>query len=254
MNVYKVHDWAGRFEGIPLAIVAPGPSFDLVPPELFGLCPVMALNHAITAVYGQKRHWWVSNDHDRTFNNTSLCQRLLTDLAGYAPWRTITNRKFIPGKFGDVDWIDHRGNPKKPMKWRLPLPKGSTVWWYHENERHDGHLYHGHSVLELALEVGTLWGFDPIVLLGVDLELLGTPKKPIYYARPWQWKDIPRKILKSHKLSDMILSLRAQRERWPGNIYHTSPYAKNLPFVKASLTEAAELLSYEGMYPPPPGP
>ncbi|UCG53576.1 MAG: hypothetical protein JSW58_08460 [Candidatus Latescibacterota bacterium] len=248
MSITRVHDWAGRFTGVPLAIWGPGPSYDIVPPDLKRLGWNFALNNTITEFLDDPDVFWVSNDHDRTFENVNIRRHMLPILKNWKPWRTITNRKFIPGEFGDIDWIDHKGNAKGPTDFRLPCPKEDLeVWWYHENEGFEGYLYHGDSVLELALEVATLWGFSPIVLFGIDLQLLKKPRpaEPQYYAKPWQWKETPRRILKGHKLSDMILGVRARAEKWKKNIFHTSPYRPKLPFVKVSFDLAREMLHAE---------
>ena len=247
MNIHKVIDWKDKFKDSPLIIVGPGPSFDSAPEPFFDLAPVFCLNHTITHFFQRPDHWWVSNDHDRTFQNLSLKIEIQNRLQAYACWRTITNRKFIPGEFGDIDWIDHRGNPQKPTSWRMPCPEESSIWWYHENEGFDGHVRNGQSVLELALEVATIWNFSPIILVGIDLELInrGSGKEPIYYAKPWRWKETPRRVLKGHKLSDIKISIEKNRERWTDEIYHTSEYATRLPFEHVTFKQAEDIIKCE---------
>jgi len=249
MKVHGVFEWRKHYDKKPLAIVGPGPSYDAINPALHQSVTVFALNAAITEFTTHPDAYWLSNDHDRTFMNEGIRKAIEPRIAGYDPWRTITNRKFIPGEFGDIDWVDHHGRPQGPMKFRIPCPEGSEIWWYHENEGFPGYCYHGQSVLELALEVATAWGFDPIILFGVDLCLvakgrkhaLSGPQRPsdggVYYASPWQWKGTPARIYRG-KMTEVRRSIIDHMHRWSSPIYTTSPYWEDAPFVYLPVPEA----------------
>jgi len=235
-----------RFQWQPLAIIGAGPSYDRdLVQRLMSAgkeVNVFALNHTICELFRHPRHWWVSNDHDRTFGNVNIAKGIKPRIAKYAPWRTITQRLFIPGSFGDHIWFDGHGKRQNPLKFRLPCPDGTHVAWYlggHErNVQAYGYVRNGHSVLELALEVATLWGFDPIFLFGCDLHL-ETPET--YYADPFRWKETPAKIVRG-KLPISRRSIADNRWRWPENIFHVSSYWKDSPFETVSMAEAISRL------------
>lgn len=234
----KVTAYQKAFKNYPLVLLAPGPSIEpILGKNLFHGRFVFALNHAITEAYQYSYHWWVSNDHDRTWASQYIRRPLLRKLRNYNPWRTITQRKFIPGPFGNVDWYDKHGKKQPPMPWRLPLPEGSTVWWYQDMEGQEGYVRNGHSVLELALEIATMWGFRPIICFGVDLDFVNDQ----YYASIWNWKPVPRPIKRGGKLHVMIESLRKNRSRWSDDIYFVEPARADLPFETLSIEEGVRL-------------
>ena len=238
-----------RYAGSPLAIVGAGPSYsDEIVGEILRARPrvtVFALNHTITELFWHPRAWWVSNDHDRTFGNSHIRKGILPRLKGYEPWWTITQRLFIPGPFGDVDWLDMKGVRQGPLKFRLPCPDGSHFAWYMggdaRSEKVEGYVRNGHSVLELALEVATLWGFDPVVLFGCDMFM---PTEETYYAEPFRWKETPRKIVygKMQKARD---SIERHRARWKPDIFSLSEHWETGPFNPVNQWEAAALLGVE---------
>ena len=235
-----------RFAGEPLAIVGAGPSYsERVAKTLIDADPgvhIFALNHAITELFRHPLTWWVSNDHDRTFGNSNIKAGIVPRLRRYTQWRTITQRLFIPGSFGSVEWIDDKGNLREPLKFRLPCPAGSHIAWYMgggaQSEKYDGYVRNGHSVLELALEVATLWKFDPIVLFGCDMYM---PTEETYYAEPFRWKDTPRKIVNG-KMEKARHSIEEHRSRWSPEIFSFSRYWKDGPFRFVDHWDATSIL------------
>lgn len=233
-----------RFRGQPLAIVGAGPSYDaaLVAECLSPHVNVFALNHTITELFWHPLAWWVSNDMDRTFGNVNIARGIAPKIKDYAPWRTVTQRLFIPGTFGSHAWYDKRGELKGPIDFRLPCPAGSHVAWYlggeGRNAEFDGYVRNGHSVLELALEVATLWGFGPIVLFGCDLHM---PTEETYYAEPLRWKDTPAKIVRG-KLKKSRSSIVQNRNRWPRNISSVNTAWTDGPFEVTDYHGARSLL------------
>jgi len=249
-----VFDLKDRYKNKPLAIVAPGPSYDKVPFEaIFNLPTIFALNASIVTTYSHKDVFWVSNDHDRTFQNKGIREGLLPRIAGYSPWRTITSRKFIPGVTGDIDWRDHHGRMQPPMKWRLPAPDRSWIGWYDQTPGNKGYINNGETVLELALEVATIWGFSPIFLFGVDLTLVRPNRKepmpspcraihrPVYYAKEWHWKGTPPRVLRG-KMNQARTSIKNRRNGWPQEIYLVNSFWKGSPFNEITHEQIPEIL------------
>lgn len=248
-SVYDVAD-RGDHKAKPLLIAGAGPSWDDFP---WGLVPdnqgitIFALNHTICELYRRSGVWWVSNDHDRTFQSRHVSKVVPPRLINYSPWRTITQKKFIPGELGDMDWVDHKGQKQPPMSWRLPAPDESTIAYYTAGSYMQGcpHWVHnGESVLELALEVATLWGFDPIVLVGCDQSLTPSGR---YYARTFHWKATPPRILRG-KIHEMRNSLIRNRTRWSAEVYIVTDLWKDPPFHLESSENAIRLLNGEGAW------
>ena len=235
-----------RYRDRPVAIVGAGPSFcsDVVG-RLMALGDrviVFALNHTITELYQHPNVWWVCNDMDRTFESQHISSGMRPRIKYWEPWRCVTQRLFIPGEFGDIGWYDKHGKRQPPLKFRLPCPEGSHVAWYiggeGRSEKEFGYVRNGHSVLELALEVATLWKMSPIMLFGCDMDM-DSPET--YYAPEFRWKDTPPKVVRG-KLRTARESLVANRGRWPGNVIQTSPYWKGTDFSYVSKERAFALL------------
>jgi hypothetical protein len=253
VELIKITDWRDRFAHKPLAIVGPGPSYDLVPEAMWRQFEhVFALNATITKCWNHPGHVWVSNDHDRTFKSQQIMKGLKSTLDKYKKWNTTANRKFLPGAFGrKVPWVDRHGVVRHGDPWNLKAPVGSSVYWYETVEGRDGYVRNGHTVLELALEIATIWGFDPIILIGVDLVMirgksvierpLGRDiKDAIYYAKPWRWKDIPKRMFRD-KIVEQRHSVTSNAPRWSGrDIYTLSPYWSG-PFSRIDLKALRDL-------------
>lgn len=246
IECHSVFDIAhgGNYEGRPLLIAGAGPGWSLVDwPEIRRITDlnIFALNHTITELWTEPGTWWVSNDHDRTFQSTHCRSVVVPRLKQYSPWMTVTQRKFIPGRLGDHRWVDHRGRWNDPMKWRLPAPDGSFIAYYSSlpNDTDEDDLIHnGHSVLELALEVATLWRFDPIVLVGCDMTM-NSPDE--YYAEPFRYKATPRRIVQG-KLSQSRDSVVKNRNRWSSHIYIVSDLWRDAPFLRESAAQVPRIL------------
>lgn len=237
LSVYTLRD---RCQGKPLVIYGAGPGFDLLPtpPED---CHVFALNHTITELWRHPLAFWVSNDHDRTWANRRIRKGVLPRIAGYSPWRTITQKKFIEGSLGSFVWVDHKGRSQPPMTWRLPAPEGSTIFYYNAGRGNEGlgdYLEAGETVLDLALEVATLWGFGPIVLVGCDLTL---DRQGEYYAPRFRWKDTPPKMAHG-KLAEARRLVAQKRVRWPSDVFLVSDLWKDAPFVRIRPGQALDLV------------
>jgi len=238
-----------RFQGQPLAIVGAGPSYsDELAQGLLNVgdrVNVFALNHTITELFRHPLHWWVSNDMDRTFGNPNIAAGICPRLEGYDQWRMVTQRLFIPGPFGDHHWWGRNDDPREAMDFRLPCPSGSHVAWYFggegKNETLKGYVRNGHSVLELALEVATLWGFDPIVLFGCDMKM---PTVATYYAEQFRWKPTPAKVARG-KLRQARQSIVDNRKRWKRDIFHVTGMWDESPFKLSTRDEAAAILGVE---------
>lgn len=243
MNNFKavsIFNFEKKFQDKPLAIYGAGPSFDLLPRPPFEPY-VFALNHTYTKLAAHKKAFWFSNDHDRTWKNKHIHKAVLSRIDFNSPWKTITLKKFIPGEFGDFEWYDRKGT-HPPMKWRLPLPEGSTVYYYNSgpfNKHFDDYIEAGETVLELALEVATLWGFSPIVLIGCDLHL---DNEKNYYSKQFRWKQTPARMLRG-KIEKARKSVIARREHWAENIYMLSDlWQATSPFINVSKERALALL------------
>lgn len=241
-SVYKIAE-KKTYAGKPLVIAGAGPSYDAWNWDRIASfdVPVFALNHTITELWRRPGVWWVSNDHDRTFGSSHISKVVLPRIAGYSPWNTITQRKFIPGPLGDVPWTDHRGNEQQPTKWRLPAPPGSRIMYYQAGRYMKGcedWVHNGDSVLELALEVATLLGFDPIVLVGCDMTM-ASPEE--YYAPVFRYKETPLRIVRG-KLGVARKSIARHACRWPGNICLISDLWTDSPFCRVTASEAASML------------
>lgn len=227
--------------GQPLVILGPGPSYDLVPTPWETPAWVFALNCAITDIWPHRADaFWVSNDHDRTWGSQAIRGQVPPRVKDWRNWVTITNRKFIPGEMGDIDWLDHRGHMQGPMDWRLPLPSGSVVWWYEETPKRENFVRNGHSCLELALEVATLWGFGPIVLIGCDMHF---ESAETYYAKPFRYKSIPPRI-EGHKMRPQRQSIIDNRHRWSSDIKIISELWQDSPFENIKPSELRDVVPW----------
>lgn len=239
----SVHDIARDevFCGRPLLIAGAGPSFDSFD---FSALPegvtVFALNHTITKLYQLPDVWWVSNDHDRTFASSVIRAAVVPKLAGYKRWRTITQRKFLPGKLGKMRCIDHRGVEHGPLSWRLPLPFASEVAYYVGGDHmidHPDWIRNGKTVLELAIEVATLWGFGPIVLVGCDMTMDGAE----YYAGSLRDKPTPRRVYRG-SLDEARRSVIENRRRWSSHVFIVSDLWSDPPFHPTTAARALRIL------------
>ena len=240
ISLRKFSDEDG-YRGMPLAIVGPGPSFDTVPKDCYFHLPIFALNAAITETWQAKDVIWVSNDYDRTFENKNIREPILKGIEGWDPWRIVVNRKFVPGEFGNIRWLDHFGRWQDPMKWRLSVKAMAQCWWYGQNPGEEGYIDNGESVVELALEIARAWQMNPIVLIGVDFALVAPGRRkailnPVrssnydYYAKPWQWKEMPARMYRG-KLNRMRGQVRRRRAEWSPDIYTISRYWPTSPFT-----------------------
>lgn len=236
MNLIRLTDLAGKYSGQPLAIVGPGPSYDLVPESFWkGFQRVFALNATITKCYTHPGHLWVTNDHDRTFKSEEITSGLAETMKSYSQWRVTSQRKFIPGDFGNrASWISKNGVLMNGCGFRIKPPHKSDIYWYEVVEGKPGYLRVGDSIIEMALEIATIFDFSPIVLIGVDMvmlrgkEIITNPvdrdKNAKYYARPWQWKQTPTTMFRS-KMADQRKSFEDNFERWENQkILTLSPY------------------------------
>lgn len=233
-------------------IVGPGPSFSSVPIETYSGFTVFALNHTITKLFNTCSDvFWVSNDHDRTFAIPHVAKSMNKTLSGWKKWRTITNRKFAPGRIGDITWQDRHGQWQKPLKWRLPCPDGSEIFWYEETKEREGWLRNGESVIELALEVATLWGFSRVVLIGVDLCLYEGAKIRVrqdrddqdlsYYADGLDWKPIPKNIRRG-KMKKVRASVERHLDRWSKMDIRSASKATSFLFEEIKARDIAGFL------------
>jgi hypothetical protein len=142
-------------------------------------------------------------------------------------WRLVTRRTYLHGH--DVDWREKGGaRIKRRFPWKIK-PR-NTILWYNEWPDQEGYVRNGDTVLELALEVAVIWGFEEIAIVGADMQKVNG----LAYGTPWNdWK--PCKI-KPEKFREMKQALRKNREKWPEKTYNLSPYW-NSPFINISAED-----------------
>lgn len=252
LECISIHDpYFQKYRREPLLIAGPGPGWDLFDFSKTGDAHVFALNSAITELWSNPRTWWVSNDHDRTFGSSHVNKIVPPQLKEWKTWRTITQKLFIPGELGNFNWVDHKNIPKGPLKWRLPAPDGSTIAYYVAGPNMTGHLewvYNGSSVFELALEVATLWGFSPIVVVGCDMTMVDEKQ---YYAKPFRNKETPRRMRSGAKMTHHRDEIVRNRGRWSRSIAIVSDLWIDPPFEQISAEDAAALLRRGEPWNPP---
>ena len=226
---------AGAFKGFPLAIVATGPSFDLVPRWLLEKFHVFALNAAITEFWNHECGCtWVCHDLWKIWRHD-----LRSRIKGYDRWNLITRRVYVPGEFGAVPWKAPDGSRVEERfvpAMRESDAARSDINWYNELEGEDGHLKAEEGVLEVALTAARVWGFSPVVIVGADL----APGKRLQYAKPWKWK---RCAIKPPKFARMREALHRNRERWPDDTYLVESGWKDSPFKALSVEGLKGLVS-----------
>jgi len=214
-------------KGEPLAIVATGPSYDLLQLKLLNDMPIFAVNAAITEFHLRKDVTWVCHDMHKI-----LRQGIKKHLSRYKWWNLVTRRVYIPGEFGDVPWA---GVGWIPQKGQFPfkLDKGnvdrSTIYWYADIDSQEGFCLRSETAVQVALEVATFWGFSPIYLVGVDMGL----QKGQAYGMQWKWKHCKIKPFKFEKMKASFIKMRP---RWAEDIYTLSPYWPG-PFKPLSVAE-----------------
>lgn len=229
------------FKGHPLLIFGAGPSFGALDAMRFNV-NVFALNHTITELYEHPKHWWVSNDHDRTFQSKHIIDGIRPKIKDYSPWFTITQQIFVPGRLGSISFFDHHGAKHIPEAWRLPAPDGSKIIYYNAgkgNDQENGNFIYNHlTVLDVALELATMWECSPIILVGCDM----TMKRPSeYYHEKFRWKDTPRKIAHG-KLDEARESIERNRKRWSDDIWIVDGLWNNPPFSRISASDVTSHL------------
>ena len=230
----SVDSRAGSYAGQTLVIVATGPSYDDVPKEVYDGLTIFALNFSITEF---KRHadcWWICHDLWTCLPRYRMRERL----KDYAPWNLVTRRCYLPGNSGRVDWRQKGGERvRRAFNWRLKKwPLNSEIVWYNEFSDQQGYMRNGDTVLELALEVATCWGFSDIWIVGADMQKINGRA----YANPWaSWK--PCKITKQ-KFVEMRAALTRHRPRWSARIRTVSPHW-NGAFEPATVKELSALSS-----------
>ena len=240
MKAISVFELRDQFKNKPLAIYGAGPGFSLLPYTSLD-AHVFALNCTIAKLWQMKRVFWVSNDHNVTWNHRTIRKKLLPAIKDYSKWKTITQKIFVPGKVGDLNWVDCKGKKHAPMTFRLPGDRISTIYYYNSgkgNEPLGDYIEAGETVLELALEVATLWGFSPIVLIGCDLHL---DNEKNYYSKQFRWKQTPARMLRG-KIEKARKSVIARRKHWAKNIYMLSDLWQDSPFINVNVKEASKLL------------
>lgn len=236
--------WRGR----PLAIVATGPSYDLLPAATLEGVRVWALNAAITEFVRRRDVLWVCHDLWTIFRGPFGGL-----ISGYRPWRVVTRRAYVPGPFGDVEWkgLDRDAEGRRiqvrrrePFPWRMRnAPPGSTVYWYCEWDDLPAPMRTVSSVIEIALDVAALWGAGPIVLVGFDGGPVRIGGREVGYGSPWAWKPCALNAAKALEIREAVA---ANRARWPAKILTTSPHWPGSPFERTSVEEALEVLRSGG--------
>jgi hypothetical protein len=204
-----------KYVNTPLAIVATGPSHDLLKPKDLDGFHILAVNTAITQYFTRQNTWWIVHDLWKIWRCNFW--KLIKD---YENWNLITRRVYIPGKFGDIVHHGAKGETfTDPFPWRMKQEwvNRATIYWYSEFPNQPGYIEVSQTTVENALGVATFWGFNPIVLIGVDMGYVN--KKP--YGRNWLWK---RCHIKDLKFSKMRKALIDRRKIWAKNVYTTSPY------------------------------
>lgn len=253
-------DWANKYKNVPLAIVGSGPSLDCCRPELYLSAPcVFALNATITETYRHKDCWWVVNDMDQFLKKKKIYVGTFSRMVNYDRWQLVTPRKFLPGKDGDVEWINAKNNRRTgPVDKRISHKQNATVAWFEQLNKRHGFIQVGHSVVKTALDVANCWGFSPIVMFGIDLALYEkngkkvetynsniTKKPKMYYARPFSWKSIPLNIYRG-KMNLARLDLKECRESWHDEIYlHEKTGYDKAPFRIMKESEIREVFRGE---------
>jgi hypothetical protein len=212
--------WTGRSN--PLAIVATGPSYSETDLHALDRFHVFAINAAITEHWRHPSVWWVVHDLFKIWRGP-----FEKKVTGWRSRRLITRKVYLPGRAGDCPYRAVGGGQiKKPFEWRLPPAQVAATeeyTWYTELPGQDGYMEPTETSVEAALDVATWWGFEPIVLVGVDLR----PVEDQKYAEPWRWK---RCAIRPRKFEAMRRQFKQRRSQWPEHVYHTSPYWKESPF------------------------
>lgn len=217
--MFKLIQWnapeeRGRRAGKPLAIVATGPSYDLVGRTELEGWTVLAVNAAITEFQHHPDAYWVCHDWWKIFRHDMRGR-----LANSAPWRVVTRRVYVPGKFGDVRSLNaDKTLCERPFPHRiLPVDqlRIGDLRWYSEVDGDPGYCHAEETSVEVALEVATWWGADPIVLIGVDMKR----EKDASYATPWRWKTCHINVFKFAK---MRRAFEQFRDRWPARVFTVS--------------------------------
>lgn len=224
MTIAPVVSRRGSCLGQRLVIVAPGPSYDETPREVWDNENIFVLNFAMTEFKEVKNCWWLCHDFWHCWPRYGMPKRM----EGY-DWKLITRRVYLPGPVGNVSWRDVcNSTVKRRFPWHIKrVPRTATVLWYSDLECQDGYVRNGNTVLELALEIATIWGFKDVVIVGADMQKV----KGKFYGTPWNdWK--PCKI-KKEKFVEMKKSINCNRKRWPDKTYNLSPYWDS-PFINIS--------------------
>lgn len=158
-------DLRGSRAGVPLAIVATGPSYDLVGRDAIEGTWVFAVDEAISEFQGRPNVVWVCHDSGRAVRGR-MAEKIERDRL----WTLVTRRACLPGAIGDVDWRAPYGmRMRAPNPLRIDPPAGSIVYWYGDFPDQTSHVRVVGGSLEAAIEVACFWGHDPIVLVGCDL-------------------------------------------------------------------------------------
>ena len=222
MNLIPVCEMENKYKGCSLVIAGCGTSYNQLPfdnfTEVFGDdCYVFAANAAITRHFENPNHFWLCNDVERI-----LRFREFHDFSrGYRKWKLVTRKCLLPGKEGDVDWRNASNRRMRiPFHWRIPNVhmKKSTVYYYNDFPNMEAHCPHFEGVVEMGLWLAKRWGFEKVLLVGVDLHETYRGQ----YAKLWSWK--PHKD-REDKFANMRKALVYRRPEFPDKIIHCS-----LPF------------------------
>jgi hypothetical protein len=210
INCWKTEK--NKFHGTPLAILCTGPSYDAFDLKLIDGWHVFAINAAITEVYQRPDTFWVCHDLWKIWKS-GLAKRI----PGYDSWNLITRRVYLPGQFGAIDYRAVGGGRIR-KRFQYTIDKGririSRIWWYTELSDQEGYIQAEETVMEIALDVATCWGFSPIVIVGMDMG-------PKVYSSKWDWKSCK---IRPDKFERMKAVLVRERDRWSRKIYTLSPH------------------------------
>jgi hypothetical protein len=207
----------GSKRGRALAIVGTGPSWDSFDRSQLAGVDAFALNSAITELCrrGGEDTYWVCHDLPKIWKHGFRAQ-----LGHWKRWRLVTRRAYLPGDFGAVPYMEHGERINQRIGGGLraaELSAPGTWYWYTEFPDLPGAIHAEQTVLEVALDVATGWGYSPIYLVGIDM---GAGPGGSLYGRSWKWK--PCRI-REGKFAAMREALTRNRPRWPEAIYTLSP-------------------------------
>ena len=223
MNCIPIYEKAEQYKGCSLVIAGCGTTYNQLPSDdflkMFGdKCYVFAANAAITRHFNNPNHFWLCNDVERIIR----FREFHGFMAGYRRWKLVTRKCLLPGVDGDVDWRNPRNERMKvPFHWRIPrdLVKKGDVYYYNDFVDMESHCPHFEGVVEMGLWLAARWGFEKVLLVGVDLDEKCRGK----YAKEWDWK--PHKD-REDKFFNMRKALIDRRSEFPSRVFHCSSLLK----------------------------